>query len=390
MVRTFKISKLTAMKKILVLLFAIIATAGYSQRWESVFTVRDDTTNFRFAVPKNAVVFDQKNVQFWKLTATASATDDLVTASKVAAGSPSDSTWVSAIVDTLTVNDSLIVSGGAYIVGGTRTDSLITDIIHPLDSNSVNICAHSTNSSLIFNNSVPKLGSMNVYYDAFKGFDMSAGNYYKSGKWYRSVASKNPLCFFEDLDNGKFGFWFAGSGSLNSEITWTTPVATIDSTGLMELDSISTTGGVNITGNLVVGNSQALADALEALVGGNLASLATPMDTVFTNIIFADTIISDSMITISSCRDVLDDGTINLPDATAGKVEIWISDGTTDEYIMARVYNDGTVTHITTNGSTANTDSDTNLCLYDGGTAAIIKNRLGSTLKVCYEYKYPQ
>lgn len=98
----------------------------------------------------------------------------------------------------------------------------------------------------------------------------------------------------------------------------------------------------------------------------------------------------NNLVTASSCEAVADDGTLDLEDATPGKVEIWISDGTQDEYILARVYSDGTVTLITTNGNTANADTDGNLCLYQNSTNARIKNRLGAEYTVCYEFKYSE
>lgn len=95
----------------------------------------------------------------------------------------------------------------------------------------------------------------------------------------------------------------------------------------------------------------------------------------------------DSLRYLSDCETLADDGTIDLP-ALAGYVEIWVNDGTTDEFISGRVYSDGSITLLpNVNGSVAGTDSDTNLCLYDGGTNAVIKNRLGSQLKICYEFK---
>lgn len=105
---------------------------------------------------------------------------------------------------------------------------------------------------------------------------------------------------------------------------------------------------------------------------------------------FDNVIITDSLKTISECSSMADDGTISLPTAKAGKIEIWVSDGVQDEYILARVYTDGSVTLITVNGNTASTDSDGNLCLYDGGTEAVIKQRLGARYNVCYEFKEKQ
>lgn len=71
--------------------------------------------------------------------------------------------------------------------------------------------------------------------------------------------------------------------------------------------------------------------------------------------------------------DVADDATVSLPDATSGFA--LISDNA--EFGLFLVQNNGTVSMIanSTNVDDANTDGD--LCLYDGGTGAVFKNRLG-------------
>lgn len=71
-----------------------------------------------------------------------------------------------------------------------------------------------------------------------------------------------------------------------------------------------------------------------------------------------------------------DDGTVSLPDATSGMVFASCN----AEAGMWLVQSDGSVTKISGSTNTAATDSDTDLCVYDGGgTTAIVKNRLGAT-----------
>lgn len=81
---------------------------------------------------------------------------------------------------------------------------------------------------------------------------------------------------------------------------------------------------------------------------------------------------------------VADDGTITLATGVYGLLDVWVS----GEYMRVYVGSDGAVTSIYGSANTAVTDSDTDLCVYDGGTGAIIKNRLGSTKTVKYIYSY--
>ena len=79
-----------------------------------------------------------------------------------------------------------------------------------------------------------------------------------------------------------------------------------------------------------------------------------------------------------------DDGTQDLPDATDGIALIQMN----AEAAFFIVNADGTVTKISGSTNTANSDSDTDLCLFDGGTAATVKNRLGATAATRVVYWY--
>ena len=79
-----------------------------------------------------------------------------------------------------------------------------------------------------------------------------------------------------------------------------------------------------------------------------------------------------------------DDGTVNLPDATSGMVFVTCN----DEFLICHIKNDGTVKPVMASELTALTDSDTNLCIYDDGTQAVVKNRLGATGKIRVFYFY--
>lgn len=87
-----------------------------------------------------------------------------------------------------------------------------------------------------------------------------------------------------------------------------------------------------------------------------------------------------------------DDGTVNLPDATDGMVFVSITDPNsafTDESGMWMVTNTGVVSKVSGTTNTDDADTDATLCVYDGGTYGIIKNRLGGvgTLRAFYFYQ---
>ena len=73
-----------------------------------------------------------------------------------------------------------------------------------------------------------------------------------------------------------------------------------------------------------------------------------------------------------------DDGTVNLPDAVSGIVSVTCN-GEAGQWL---VQEDGTVTKISGTTNTTNTDLDGYLCVYDGETFGIVKNRLGLTGRI--------
>ena len=85
-----------------------------------------------------------------------------------------------------------------------------------------------------------------------------------------------------------------------------------------------------------------------------------------------------------SSETVADEGTITLAVTVAGMLEVWVD----AEYMKVNVQADGTVTSVYGSSNTATTDTDANLCVYDGGTGAVIKNRLGASKVVRYIYNY--
>jgi hypothetical protein len=93
--------------------------------------------------------------------------------------------------------------------------------------------------------------------------------------------------------------------------------------------------------------------------------------------------ITNNEMTIYQAKvSVADDGTITLVAGANGMLEVW----TDAEYMKVYVAADATITSIYGSANTAITDSDTDLCVYDSGTSAIIKNRLGGTKNVGYVF----
>jgi hypothetical protein len=79
-----------------------------------------------------------------------------------------------------------------------------------------------------------------------------------------------------------------------------------------------------------------------------------------------------------------DDGTVNLPDATSGVCFVTCN----AEAGMWLVKNDGSVVRVAGSANTDAADTDAKLDIYDGGTYAIVKNRLGTTGEIRIIYFY--
>ena len=79
-----------------------------------------------------------------------------------------------------------------------------------------------------------------------------------------------------------------------------------------------------------------------------------------------------------------DDGTVRLPDATDGLVIVSCN----AEAITAVVKADGSCVKMAGTTNTAVADTDADLDVYDGGTYAIVKNRLATTGTIRITYLY--
>jgi len=182
------------------------------------------------------------------------------------------------------------------------------------------------------------------------------------------VGSVNTLVFADDTTHSLMTFEFDRSAVFNK--------------GMVDLNSTA----------LTIGDGTADTDyiAIRVLANTNSGQMRFYEDEDiwdFTEPIVSSTAIGvDSLLMYANCETVADDGTIDLP-AQAGRIEVWVTDGTTAEWVYAHVSSDGSVTAIDVSTNGAVTDSDTDLCVYDAGSNAAIKNRLGSQLKLCYEFK---
>lgn len=84
--------------------------------------------------------------------------------------------------------------------------------------------------------------------------------------------------------------------------------------------------------------------------------------------------------------DLADDGSFDLPDATAGFGFIIAGDG--EEYVQFSWTSAAVVTLINNSANVVNTDTDTNLCVFDNGTTVRVRNRLGAAKKIMFDYHY--
>jgi hypothetical protein len=107
---------------------------------------------------------------------------------------------------------------------------------------------------------------------------------------------------------------------------------------------------------------------------GNLANKTTTADTLFTTTVSNGTF-SRVFITVT----LVDDATYTLPDAKNYSLELIVSNVSSRGNI--RVTSAGVCTVDVYYGTEiVNSDTDVKINVYDGGTAAVLKNRTGGTL----------
>jgi hypothetical protein len=172
--------------------------------------------------------------------------------------------------------------------------------------------------------------------------------------------------------------------------------ATFDGGGSACITTETLSSNLNLTkkvsasgsaGLALTDDSQATANGLFVEDGGNVGvNTLTPQRkfSVVGDIQCTGNIYQNLLIRTAAVSSTADDGTITLAMGVAGILKVW----TETEYMQVYVDKEGVVTSIYGSANTANTDTDTKLCVYDGGTGAVIKNRLGATKIVRYEYLY--
>jgi hypothetical protein len=84
--------------------------------------------------------------------------------------------------------------------------------------------------------------------------------------------------------------------------------------------------------------------------------------------------------------ELADDGSFDLPDATAGFGFFLVGDS--EEYAHIAWDSTGVVDLITNSANVVNTDTDTKFCIFDNGTQVRVRNRLGAAKKVVFKYNY--
>lgn len=155
------------------------------------------------------------------------------------------------------------------------------------------------------------------------------------------------------------------------------------------LQNATTTEGTLIKGRIPDGgaNPAVITDnsALLTTAGNKLLSIRNA-GSEKAHVDYLGSYSQSGLTTKKSSETVADDGTIALPTGVSGWGEVQIGDD--QEYAYFSVKVDGTVLLRMNSANVVNTDSDGNLCIYDGGTGAVIKNRLGSSLTVRYTFNY--
>jgi hypothetical protein len=84
--------------------------------------------------------------------------------------------------------------------------------------------------------------------------------------------------------------------------------------------------------------------------------------------------------------ELADDGSFDLPDASAGIGRVLVGDG--EEYADFSWTSGAVVTLIASSSNVVSTDTDTKFCIFDNGTAVRVRNRLGSAKKVIFKINY--
>ena len=216
-----------------------------------------------------------------------------------------------------------------------------------------------------------------AYYSHSQGVQTTASGYCSHAGGASTIASGNYSFIHSYLSDvsGAGSIVLGGQGlhGTKDSAVYVPKLIAKDSVQLLSLSSYSS----DIT--LVQADSTGLLDTI--------ATFDPTVDNF--SIIHSDTIYSNGAYTISGTVVLLDDGTFNLPVSSGSGWFKADSSGHQDEAIYIVSWGtDGKVTLTTNSANCKSTDTDGNLCIYDGGSDAILKNRLGTSRKILYSITY--
>ena len=275
----------------------------------------------------------------------------------------------------LTINADLEVNGNAFVSTiplGTDIDSVLTMENGQLKSVDGSSFKPDSTSSGCFNN---------FYYKQITGCDVNNlyikadttkfSNYIKLPKF----ANNNTEPLLKVLPSGKID-----TTSQTADIT-ITPISSLTITTAtitaLKLPALGSTTSPVLKINDIQGN-------IDTLMTNDITTTLIPYITLKDSLIIGNITTFDIEVTLA------DDDTYVCPTSRfgSGSITAWNS-GTLDEYISFFTFDaDGTILLVTNSSNSASTDTDNNLCVYDGGSGIIIKNRLGGSRVIKINLKY--
>lgn len=300
------------------------------------------------------------------------------------------------------------------------------DLIHGLDTGKVNTSGDIMYGDLIINSDLDVNGAVNISTiplgtdidsvlvmengqlksvdgSSFKPDSTSSGCF--NNFYYKQITGCDNNNLYIKADTTKFSNNIKLPKFANNN---SKPVLSVTSTGKVDtlhiaditsttLSSLAVTSATITTGSITTFKLPALGSTASPVL--KISDILGTVDTLKTQDITAVTIhyltLTDS-ITIGNLTTfdievtLADDGTYVCPTSRygSGSITAWNS-GVLDEYISFFTFDsDGTVLLVTNSANVASTDSDGNLCVYDGGAGIVIKNRLGGQRVIKISLKY--
>lgn len=147
---------------------------------------------------------------------------------------------------------------------------------------------------------------------------------------------------------------------------------TLDVSGLAQL-----VGGLRVKGSTPAVGADAVGFGIADLNGAGTAGLQLRFEAGQDLRIRHMSDSGNSVNVMLYSQTVADDGSITLPVTVAANAIVLVSSG--DEAGLFAVGTSAAVVKVAGTTNTDNADTDTKLCVFDGGTAATIRNRLGGS-----------